>query len=211
MTNKKLDPRVLKTRLNLRHALGYLMQKEDLQDISVQKITDTAHITRGTFYLHYKDKQDFVSRVMQEIIDELFDNVMINRPIEEEGKSVSVFSLNKCFTYVENNSDIFTILLDRSHDNNFYQLIYQRLSKEIIQYAKTMNDELDDLDVPVQIQVEFLASALLGLISQWLTSGMIYTARYMTQSLEKMINTFQGDGLFITSFFDTTVQPKIEL
>lgn len=187
------------------------MQKENLQDISVQKITDTAHITRGTFYLHYKDKQDFVSRVMQKIIDELFDNVMIERPTGEDEKPVSVFSLNKCFSYVEENSDIFTILLDRSHDNNFYQLIYERLSKEIIHYAKTMNDELDDLDVPVQIQVEFLASALLGLISQWLTSGMIYTARYMTQSLEKMINTFQGDGLFITSFFDTTVQPKIEL
>lgn len=53
LADKKLDPRVMKTRLNLRHALGYLMRQEDLKDISVQKITDTAHITRGTFYLHY--------------------------------------------------------------------------------------------------------------------------------------------------------------
>lgn len=60
MADKKLDPRVIKTRTNLRHALVYLMQNEKIDNISVQKITETAHITRGTFYLHYKDKKDFV-------------------------------------------------------------------------------------------------------------------------------------------------------
>ena len=32
------------------------MRREKLEDISVQKITETANITRGTFYLHNKDK-----------------------------------------------------------------------------------------------------------------------------------------------------------
>lgn len=148
---------------------------------------------------------------MQEIIDELFDHVMVERPMPENNQKIAVFSLLKCFTYVEKNADILTILLDRAHDNNFYRLLYKRLSDEIIHYAKSMGNELDELDVPVQIQVEFLVSALLGLISEWMNSGMIYTARYMTQSLGKMINTFQGEGLYITSFFDTGIYPEIEI
>ena len=113
MADKKLDPRVVKTRTNLRKALVYLMQNEKIDSISVQKITETAHITRGTFYLHYKDKKDFVQKAMDEIITEFFDSVMVNSDTLVNGKTVQLMSLNKAFDYIEKNSDIFTILLDR--------------------------------------------------------------------------------------------------
>lgn len=209
--SSKLDPRVVKTRLNLRHALVFLMQSEKLDDISVQKITETAHITRGTFYLHYKDKHDFISRAMQEIIDELFDNVMINNDVDHIAEPVKVFSLNRAFDYIEKNSDIFTILLDRTQNNDFYRQFYARLSDEMLKYGKTMHDELDELDVPIKVQVAFMTSALLGLIAQWLNNGLIYTSRYMTSSVAKMLNTYSGDKLLLTSFFDYNVNPQIKL
>lgn len=46
MAANKTDPRVIKTRNSLRKALVYLMRREKLEDISVQKITETANITR---------------------------------------------------------------------------------------------------------------------------------------------------------------------
>lgn len=49
MAGNKTDPRVVKTRNSLRKALVYLMRREKLEDISVQKITETANITRGNF------------------------------------------------------------------------------------------------------------------------------------------------------------------
>lgn len=209
--SSKLDPRVVKTRLNLRHALVFLMQNEKLDDISVQKITETAHITRGTFYLHYKDKHDFIRRAMQEIIDELFDNVMIKHDVDNIAEPVKVFSLNRAFDYIEKNSDIFTILLDRTQNNDFYRQLYSRLADEMLKYGKTMHDELDELDVPIKVQVAFMTSALLGLIAQWLNNGLIYTSRYMTSSVAKMLNTYSGDKLLLTSFFDYDVNPQIRL
>ena len=77
MAGNKTDPRVVKTRNSLRKALVYLMRREKLEDISVQKITETANITRGTFYLHYKDKKDFIRSAINEILDEFFDQVMV--------------------------------------------------------------------------------------------------------------------------------------
>ena len=78
MAANKTDPRVIKTRNSLRKALVYLMRREKLEDISVQKITETANITRGTFYLHYKDKQDLIQSAIQEIVDDFFNQVMID-------------------------------------------------------------------------------------------------------------------------------------
>ena len=69
MAANKTDPRVIKTRNSLRKALVYLMRREKLEDISVQKITETANITRGTFYLHYKDNQPLAVAPLQVYAD----------------------------------------------------------------------------------------------------------------------------------------------
>ena len=211
MADKKLDPRVIKTRTNLRHALVYLMQNEKIDNISVQKITETAHITRGTFYLHYKDKKDFVQKAMDEIINEFFDSVMIDSANILDGRVIRVMSLNKAFDYIEKNSDIFTILLDRAQNNNFYRQLYQRLTDEMISFVKEMGDDLDDLEVPMKVQIAFTASAMLGLIAQWLNNGLIYTSKYMTKTVSKILNRFESTGMLLPSFFDDELRSSLTI
>ena len=111
MAGNKTDPRVVKTRNSLRKALVYLMRREKLEDISVQKITETANITRGTFYLHYKDKKDFIRSAINEILDEFFDQVMVESEdlSFSKGQTVQVFSLQKAFQYIESEADIFDV------------------------------------------------------------------------------------------------------
>lgn len=206
MVEKKLDPRVIKTRTNLRRALVYLMQNEKIDNISVQKITETAHITRGTFYLHYKDKKDFVKKAMAEIINEFFDSVMIDSTNIVEGRVIRAMSLNKAFDYIEKNSDIFMILLDWAQNNNFYRQLYDRLTKEMESFVKEMGDDLDDLEVPMKVQIAFTASAILGLIAQWLNNGLIYTSKYMTKTVSRILNRFEATGMLLPSFFDDELQ-----
>lgn len=206
MVEKKLDPRVIKTRTNLRRALVYLMQNEKIDNISVQKITETAHITRGTFYLHYKDKKDFVKKAMDEIINEFFDSVMIDSTNIVEGRVIRAMSLNKAFNYIEKNSDIFMILLDWAQNNNFYRQLYDRLTKEMESFVKEMGDDLDDLEVPMKVQIAFTASAILGLIAQWLNNGLIYTSKYMTKTVSRILNRFEATGMLLPSFFDDELQ-----
>lgn len=209
MPDKKLDPRVIKTRTNLRRALVYLMQNEKIDSISVQKITETAHITRGTFYLHYKDKKDFVKKAMDEIINEFFESVMVESTTLVKGKTIQVMSLNRAFDYIEKNSDIFTILLDRAQNNNFYRQLYSRLTEKMETFVREMGDNLDDLDVPMKVQVAFTASAILGLIAQWLNNGLIYTAKYMTKTVSKILNRFESSGMLLPSFFDDELENGI--
>ncbi|CAJ1222061.1 TetR/AcrR family transcriptional regulator [Limosilactobacillus fermentum] len=213
MTVIKQDPRVVKTQTNLRRALVYLMQHEKLENISVQKITKTANITRGTFYLHYRDKQDFVEAAMNGIIDQLFEHVLEKGTPREvtDGKILQTMSASETFSYIEKNADVFTVLLSGQQNRYFYQQLYNRLTEVITNYAKGLGTDLEEIDVPLRIQVDFITSALLGLIIRWLDGGLIYTPRYMTSSLEKMLNNFASSHLLIISFFDFQTHNGLEI
>jgi AcrR family transcriptional regulator len=50
------DPRILRSRRMLMDALAKLLIKNAFEDISIQEIADEATLNRGTFYLHYPDK-----------------------------------------------------------------------------------------------------------------------------------------------------------
>ena len=50
------DPRIRRTRQLLQGALRNLMQSKNIDEISVQDITETATVNRATFYDHYTDK-----------------------------------------------------------------------------------------------------------------------------------------------------------
>jgi AcrR family transcriptional regulator len=54
--NETTDPRILRSRRMLMESLAKLVIKKDFEDISVQEIADEATLNRGTFYLHYPDK-----------------------------------------------------------------------------------------------------------------------------------------------------------
>jgi AcrR family transcriptional regulator len=50
------DPRIRRTRHLLQGALRNLLQSKNIEEISVQDITDAATVNRATFYDHYTDK-----------------------------------------------------------------------------------------------------------------------------------------------------------
>lgn len=208
MAANKTDPRVVKTRNSLRKALVYLMRREKLEDISVQKITETANITRGTFYLHYKDKRDFIKSAIQEIIDDFFDQVMIDSDASKE-RTVQVFSLRKAFQYIENDADIFDVLLNNEKNNFFYEQLYDRLANEMTRFNEQVNMGQQS-DVPLNLQISFIDSAFLGLVSRWLEDGMIYTPRYMTQSVAKMLNQCSDGSISLVDFFDDEKEATLE-
>ena len=204
MASNKTDPRVVKTRTNLRKALVYLMRREKIEDISVQKITETANITRGTFYLHYKDKQDFIESAISHILDEFFDQVMVDSEdlSFEKGHTVQVFSLQKAFQYIEGEADLFDVLLNNKQNNFFYGQLYDRLSERLANYYRQIASPTEQLEVPLNLQIFFIDSAFLGLVSHWLQDGMIYTPRYMTTSVQKMLNFLDSNNVTLVHFFE---------
>src|ERR1051326_4229046 len=55
---RKVHRRVLRTRDRLGDALIALMQEKPFGAITVQEVLDRAGVSRSTFYVHYRDKND---------------------------------------------------------------------------------------------------------------------------------------------------------
>lgn len=177
-----------------------------------KKITETANITRGTFYLHYKDKKDFIRSAINEILDEFFDQVMVESEdlSFSKGQTVQVFSLQKAFQYIESEADIFDVLLNNERNDFFYEQLYDRLSEQLSRFYTVMAESDEQRKVPLNLQISFIDSALLGLISHWLKDGMIYTSRYMTQSVGKMLDQLDSNNILLLDFFSHETEPALQ-
>ena len=75
---------ILKTKKSLFDAFVELRSQKPLEKITVKEITDAAHISKQTFYLHYKDIYDLADQIESELIEQMcqdlpnIENIMDN-------------------------------------------------------------------------------------------------------------------------------------
>lgn len=61
------DRRVLKTRLALRQAFLELLPEKGWDELSVQDICDRANVGRSTFYIHFQNKEELLSKGLNDL------------------------------------------------------------------------------------------------------------------------------------------------
>ena len=71
MRDSNLDLRVIRTKTAIRNAFVELIEEKGFDAITVKDITTKANINRGTFYTHYLDKFDLMTRCQEEIMHEM--------------------------------------------------------------------------------------------------------------------------------------------
>ena len=82
---KKLDPRIKRTRQLLQRALMELMAEKSFQAITVQDIAERATVNRVTFYAHFADKYALLEYTIREMIkQQLYSQVPEDAPFSQE-------------------------------------------------------------------------------------------------------------------------------
>ena len=56
------------------------MQTKPVQNITVRELTDYVNLNRGTFYLHYRDIQDLLEHLENDILDEFIEITNAHQP-----------------------------------------------------------------------------------------------------------------------------------
>ncbi len=72
---KDNDRRVRYTKMMLKQSLLQLMRDRDIGKITVKDICELADINRSTFYTHYSDPMDLLSRIEDELLQEVQKSV----------------------------------------------------------------------------------------------------------------------------------------
>ncbi|HDC8552215.1 TPA: TetR/AcrR family transcriptional regulator [Staphylococcus aureus] len=204
MTNKKIDPRVKRTNQYLINAIVKLLNDKDINKISIQNITDSADLTRATFYLHYRDKQDFFNRNVTNVIDDLIDYVkdghLIASGLNNESDIKNAFT--RLFEYIYMNYEFFSVMLSDRGLSQFRPKLESVVQKEIyipLFHALVKIDGEKTSKFPQHYFLNYITSAHIGVICTWLNDDMNYSPKYMAELLYKL--TLEGIFSVVRSEF----------
>lgn len=68
MSKEPADRRIQRTRALLHEALGSLMREKAYDRITVAEILDRAQVSRSTFYIHFRDKDELLTSSMRAVL-----------------------------------------------------------------------------------------------------------------------------------------------
>lgn len=71
LVEKRVDPRVKRTRQLIQRAFLELFEEKDMASISIQDITDRATVNRATFYAHFSDKYALLDSIVRESFQQM--------------------------------------------------------------------------------------------------------------------------------------------
>ncbi len=187
-TTPKEDRRVRRTRRRLRDALIQLILEQGYEKITIQEITDAADLSRATFYLHYKTKDELLASSLEEMFDELvasMQSFLMKPDLDEHSEAPPSLA---AFQHVAEYSELYKSLLgDRGVSSVIYRTIdyIARLLRR--QFERLLGEEPTRTSaIPYEIVAQSMAGALFALVSWWLENDMPHSPLEMARMYHRM-------------------------
>ncbi len=168
----KRDRRIERTRRLLSKALMDLIVERGYDRITIQDITDRADVSRTTFYLHFKDKDELLFTSMQVIYDGLLRGHDAPPPVELDPDEVKAGDCNaEDFEHVAEYADFYRVMLSDKGSIGFawevLSYLAQMIQPKIEQAASEHKAKL-----PPDMIAAFLAGGQIGITKWWLDHDM---------------------------------------
>lgn len=184
---RKLDPRVIRTRQMLRDAFISLTQKKGYDSVTIQDITDEAGLRRATFYLHYKDKEELMLSILRETFDDIKCEMhkLRIKAITPEAE----FALFKViFDHAAENADLYRAILGGYGAPTLTRYVREYLTEEFLSDFNERNGDLE-LVMPLDVLANYSAVIKLQMAIWWLEQGMPYSSVQMAEICAKLTLT----------------------
>ncbi|OCT12487.1 TetR family transcriptional regulator [Paenibacillus pectinilyticus] len=183
---KKIDRRIVRSKIALSEALLALMAQKSFTAISITEIVEYANYNRGTFYANYESKEDLLNEIITNLTQKFIQS--FRAPYEK----VEVFRINELpanavmiFEHFFQNSSMYAVLsqsdvLPKLKESMFTAL--KKITQEELIYSEK------DHEIDQELLAIYSIHALLGLIFHWIESEFKYSPSYMQEQLIKIIN-----------------------
>ena len=174
-STRKPDRRIERTRQLLSTALMDLIIERGYDTITIQDITDRANVSRATFYLHFKDKDELLYKSMTTIYDALVESHKGLMPIDVTEDD---YEAAKCddgdFQHVAEYADFYRVMLSSKGSMEFTLRVMSYLT-QVMTPNLAARLEGGEAKVPVEMMAAFLAGAQVGVTKWWLENDMKYS------------------------------------
>lgn len=196
------DRRITRSKRALRGALIALIEERGLDAITVNDLCERADLNRGTFYNHFKGKDDLALSLQTEFMDEIgrFRDRMQELTLMDLAKTTVTKRplpvLVELFDYLREQSDLLGAMLGPAGDAKFSQQLRDGLCADLI--WGLLHERYRREPTPfVEYYIAFYSAAYLGVITRWLKTGMRESSEDMARIAMRLLLIKPGESLTV--------------
>ncbi len=162
--DRRVDPRVKRTRKLLEQAFMELMFEKGFQSITIQDVTDRATVNRATFYAHFEDKYDLLDSYIREQFEEWQSQ---KAPISSEYDLAHLRQLVSTVFEFLSQIDKHCATSDKQFEPMFETAVQAELNEYLLTWFKRLPPEIVPPDIHPEIAAMVWSWAIFGAGIHW--------------------------------------------
>lgn len=183
MNEETMDKRVYKTLTKIEKSMVTLLNVKSYDDISIKDICDESGISRGTFYQHYRDKDDFLFQYQKAMMKK--GKRRLTQIQFEERRQFFEHALN----FWINEGELLLLLL---RDNGAY-IVHQTIKKNLQQNIEVRLVPIMNTQALTNKEkyflIIFMSNAVFGVLQDWVQRGRKESPKEISLMIDKVFNT----------------------
>lgn len=176
------DLRARRSQKWLQEALISLMREKPYREIQITEIADRAEVSRPTFYLHYRSKEELLLSLVDQVFAEFFSDLVKATANGEYSK------LSLCiqfFKYWERHTDRLSLVVAADIQSQIIDRMRGYLRQMLLFIKAQTGRPLADGPV-LELMVGFMCSGAYTLLMEWVTRKLPYSAEQMGRFLHEL-------------------------
>lgn len=195
-----VDRRITRSKKALRKALIDLMEERGLDSFTVNDLCARADLNRGTFYNHFRDKEDLLAACENDVLERLeaFQEKMGAITLTDLAayriKKKPLPFLVELFDYLRVEGDFLHAVMGPGGDVRFSPRLRDLVCGNLI-YSILHEQYRTDPSPFVAYYVAYFASAYLGIITRWIETGMQESSEEMARIAMRLFFIKPGESI----------------
>ncbi len=189
MAQKTDDLRVRRTRKLLQKALLEATIEKGFAEVSVRDITERAMVNRSTFYRHFLDKYDLLSRYLEELYAQVPPQEGGLTPGDGRGQDPDQLPvwLVGMLKHVQLHTEFYRVMLGKKGDPAFCaEGFRQFIAKQFREMLPADGAAANPTRPPIDLSVSYISHAAIGVIMWWLEDEQAHTAEQVAGWLHQL-------------------------
>ncbi|MGT2911689.1 TetR/AcrR family transcriptional regulator C-terminal domain-containing protein [Streptococcus cameli] len=174
------DPRKQRTRQQLHLALVALLEKKQFTEITTLQLTNTAGISRSSFYTHYRDKYEMIDDYQQSLFHKI-------EYIFEKSTNSAQETFLEIFEFLHR-EELFAALLSENGTSEIQQFLRNKVKLMISEMPFSKASHPNFSPIEREYWSVFLSHAFFGVCQTWIARGKKETPKQITDFLIKILS-----------------------
>lgn len=194
------DPRIARSRAALREAFITLVEERGIDGFSVGDLCTSAGLNRGTFYNHFRDKESLLASFEDEVIEGLggvlakFQNIKLRELAAYSLTHRPLPMLVELYDYLREEGPFLHAMLGPGGDARFGMRLREAVCGRFVRsllHERYQNDP----SAFTRYYISFYSGAYLGVITEWIDSGMTETSEEMALISMRLLFIKPGESI----------------